>query len=67
MQEAPARTPPKPNYIYLTPLFLTLLPVTRVAFKNHPVVRDRLFFGIIGVGIIHGFYLISSSVPKQRV
>ncbi len=61
-----ARAPPKPNWIYLTPLFLTLLPVIRVAFKSRPVLRDRLFYSVIGVGLLHGASLISSSAAKEK-
>ena len=62
-QPRSARTP---NYLYLTPLFLALLPLVRVAFKNQPVIRDRVFFSVIGLGIVHGATLMSTSVPKQQ-
>ena len=66
MHEDGARAPPKPNWVYLTPLCLTLLPVIRVAFKSQPVLRDRLFYGVIFAGILHGATLISSSPAKER-
>jgi hypothetical protein len=66
LEDPPARKPQQPNYVYLTPLFLTLLPIVRVAFQHKPVLRDRLFYGVIGVGILHGVALMSGSVAKER-
>lgn len=55
-----------PNWLYMTPLLLTLLPLIRHAFKDQPVLRTRLFFGAIGVGICHGAYLIVSSTDEKE-
>ena len=63
----PVRTPPRPNYIYLTPLFLAFLPLIRIAFKKQPVLRDRLFYGTIALGVVHGVTLISTSTPREKV
>ena len=29
--------------------------------RNNPVMRNRLFFGVIAVGIVHGAFLIARS------
>lgn len=49
-----------PNWLYATPLVLTLLPLSRHIFKNN-VVGQRVFFGIVAVGLLHGVSLIASA------
>lgn len=53
------------NWVYVTPLFLMALPLIRIAFRKNPVLRDRLFYGGIAVGLVHGTWLISRSAPDQ--
>lgn len=38
------------------------------ARRSNPVLRDRLFFGVVGVGIVHGSWLIlrSSSLDGEE-
>ncbi|KAF5187121.1 Sh3 and fch domain-containing protein [Thalictrum thalictroides] len=60
--EVVGRRPPKrnPPYVYLIPLiYAPALPLIRIAFRKNPVVRDRLFTGVLAGGLFHGFYLIS--------
>ena len=33
-------------------------------FRNNPKVRDRVFFGLIGVALLHGTFLLSSSFDE---
>ena len=55
----------KPKWMYATPLvFAPLLPMTRIALRNNPKVRDRVFFGLIGVALLHGTFLLSSSFDE---
>jgi hypothetical protein len=34
--------------------------------RNQPVLRDRLFFGVIGVGLVHGAWLILRSTGGEE-
>ena len=34
--------------------------------QNQPVLRDRLFFGGIALGVLHGFNLIARSLPDEE-
>ncbi|EGD76982.1 hypothetical protein PTSG_07325 [Salpingoeca rosetta] len=44
---------------FLVPLvYAPALPLVRIAFKKQPVLRQRLFFGLIGAAIMHGTYLL---------
>lgn len=52
--------------LYLTPLFLTALPLIRVAFRHKPVLRDRLFFGAVGLGLCHGVWLIGRTSKEEE-
>ncbi len=40
-------------------MLLTLLPLIRTTLKHRPVLRDRLFIAAVGLGIVHGTWLIS--------
>jgi hypothetical protein len=55
------------NWVYLTPLFLTALPLIRIVFRRQPVLRDRLFFSAIGVGLVHGTWLITRTPEDSSV
>eukprot|EP01147_Barroeca_monosierra_P006552 gene6552-9393_t len=44
---------------FLFPLiYAPALPLVRIAFRKKPVLRQRLFFGIIGAALVHGTYLL---------
>lgn len=47
------------NWLYTTPMFLMVLPLIRIVFRKQPVLRNRLFYGGIAVGLIHGTWLIA--------
>ncbi len=32
--------------------------------RSNPVLRNRVFFGLIGVGLVHGTFLITRSADK---
>jgi hypothetical protein len=55
-----------PNYIYITPLFLTALPLIRIAFKNNPPLRNKLFYGAVAVGLCHGAWLIARTGEDEE-
>ncbi|CAL4902701.1 unnamed protein product [Urochloa decumbens] len=60
-----ARRPPqrerKPPYMLLLPLiYAPVLPLIRIGLRHNPVVRDRLFYGVLAGAFAHGAYLISS-------
>jgi len=50
-----------PDFWYITPLALTLLPLIRIVFRHNPPLRNRLFAGAIGAGLVHGTWLILRS------
>lgn len=54
------------DWLYLTPLFLMGLPLIRIALKHNPVLRDRVFYSCVGLGLIHGTWLIARSQPDEE-
>jgi hypothetical protein len=55
------------KWVYVTPLaFAPTLPLIRIAFRHKPVLRDRLFFGTIALGLMHGAWLISKSYDAEE-
>lgn len=44
----------------VTPMFFMALPLVRHLLKGNPY-RDRIFLGLIGLGLVHGTYLIMSA------
>lgn len=48
------------NWVYATPLFLVTLPLIRQIpyLKARPVLRNRVFYGLVGVGLMHGIWLM---------
>lgn len=44
----------------VTPMFFMALPLVRHFLKGNPY-RDRIFLGLIGVGLVHGTWLIMSA------
>ncbi|KAK9697779.1 hypothetical protein RND81_08G060900 [Saponaria officinalis] len=48
-----------PNMMLLLPLiYAPVLPLIRITLKHKPVLRDRLFFGVLAGAFIHGTYLV---------
>ncbi|KAL5661702.1 hypothetical protein ACJX0J_028827, partial [Zea mays] len=59
---AAVRRPPqherKPPYMLLLPLvYAPVLPLIRIGLRHNPVVRDRLFYGVLAGAFAHGAYL----------
>ncbi|KAL9224014.1 hypothetical protein vseg_000090 [Gypsophila vaccaria] len=49
-----------PNMMLLLPLiYAPVLPLIRITLKHQPVLRDRLFFGVLAGAFIHGTYLVT--------
>lgn len=45
---------------FLIPLiYAPALPLIRIALRHKPVIRDRLFYGVLAGAFAHGAYLIS--------
>ncbi|VFQ77219.1 unnamed protein product [Cuscuta campestris] len=54
------RTQRKPPFMMLLPLvYAPVLPLIRISLRHNPVVRDRLFYGVLAGAFAHGLYLIS--------
>ena len=51
------------NWLYATPMFLMVIPLIRIAFRRQPELGRKLTLGAIGVGLVHGAWLISRSQP----
>ena len=62
---SPAGSAPRqgPRWWYMSPLALTLLPLlySAPALKSRPQLRTGLFFGAVGLGLVHGTTLILNS------
>ncbi|XP_043698867.1 uncharacterized protein LOC122649695 [Telopea speciosissima] len=49
-----------PPLKFLVPLmYAPILPLIRIAFRKNPVLRDRLFIGVLAGGFLHGSYLVT--------
>ncbi|XP_039799346.1 uncharacterized protein LOC120664277 isoform X1 [Panicum virgatum] len=60
---AAVRRPPqherKPPYMLLLPLvYAPVLPLIRIGLRSNPVLRDRLFYGVLAGAFAHGAYLM---------
>ncbi|KAL6608301.1 hypothetical protein ACP70R_041364 [Stipagrostis hirtigluma subsp. patula] len=50
----------KPPLMMLLPLiYAPVLPLIRIGLRHNPVLRDRLFYGVLAGAFAHGAYLIS--------
>ncbi|WMV36337.1 hypothetical protein MTR67_029722, partial [Solanum verrucosum] len=48
-----------PAFEYLVPLiYAPALPLIRIALRHKPVLRDRLFYGVLAGAFAHGTYLV---------
>ena len=55
------------KWILATPLLVApMLPLSRIALRNHPVWRDRVFKGLIGGALIHGVCLMSGFYESEE-
>ncbi|XP_019227719.1 PREDICTED: uncharacterized protein LOC109209008 [Nicotiana attenuata] len=49
-----------PAFEYLVPLvYAPVLPLIRIALRHKPVLRDRLFYGVLAGAFAHGTYLVT--------
>ncbi|XP_020097328.1 uncharacterized protein LOC109716355 [Ananas comosus] len=49
-----------PQFKFLVPLiYAPILPLIRIGLRHNPVVRDRLFFGVLAGAFAHGAYLVT--------
>ncbi|KAL9242412.1 hypothetical protein vseg_016407 [Gypsophila vaccaria] len=49
-----------PNLMLFLPLiYAPVLPLIRITMKHKPVMRDRLFYGVLAGAFIHGTYLVT--------
>ncbi|XP_020251116.1 uncharacterized protein LOC109828556 [Asparagus officinalis] len=56
LRKQPQRKSP---IIYLIPLiYAPVLPLIRITMRHNPVVRDRLFYGVLAGAFAHGVYVI---------
>ncbi|MQL88866.1 hypothetical protein Taro_021438 [Colocasia esculenta] len=47
-----------PPFKFLVPLiYAPILPLIRIGLRRNPVVRDRLFYGVLAGAFAHGAYL----------
>ncbi|XP_044463041.1 uncharacterized protein LOC123194001 isoform X2 [Mangifera indica] len=50
----------KAPFKFLVPLiYAPVLPLIRIALRRNPVLRDRLFTGVLVGAFAHGFYLVT--------
>nr|GLL20538.1 uncharacterized protein LOC109186828 [Ipomoea trifida] len=53
------RTRKQPPFMMLLPLvYAPVLPLIRISLRHNPVVRDRLFYGVLAGAFAHGLYLM---------
>ncbi|XP_024960222.1 uncharacterized protein LOC112500856 [Cynara cardunculus var. scolymus] len=51
---------------FLVPLiYAPVLPLIRIALKHKPVLRDRLFIGVLVGAFAHGSYLVSDLYDSE--
>ncbi|CAA0814252.1 Unknown protein [Striga hermonthica] len=45
---------------FLLPLvYAPVLPLIRITLRHRPVLRDRVFTGVLAGAFVHGFYLVT--------
>nr|CAB3460390.1 unnamed protein product [Digitaria exilis] len=69
---AAGRRPPqrerKPPYMLLLPLvYAPVLPLIRIGLRQNPVLRDRLFYGVLAGAFAHGAYLMYVLLPHHTL
>ncbi|KAI0492128.1 hypothetical protein M5K25_024571 [Dendrobium thyrsiflorum] len=56
-----------PPFILLLPLiYAPILPLIRIGLRRKPVLRDRLFYGVLAGAFAHGTYLITDLYDVER-
>ncbi|XP_047328202.1 uncharacterized protein LOC124931718 [Impatiens glandulifera] len=40
-------------------IYAPILPLIRIQLRRNPVLRDRVFFGVLAGAFVHGAYLVS--------
>ncbi|KAI3891234.1 hypothetical protein MKW98_007539 [Papaver atlanticum] len=51
---------------FLIPLiYAPVLPLIRIVFRRNPVLRDRLFTGVLAGAFAHGAYLVSDLYDSE--
>ncbi|XP_078428861.1 SH3/FCH domain protein [Wolffia australiana] len=49
-----------PPFKFLVPLiYAPVLPLIRITLRRNPVLRDRLFYGVLAGAFAHGAYLVT--------
>ncbi|XP_038699038.1 uncharacterized protein LOC119996467 isoform X1 [Tripterygium wilfordii] len=57
-----------PPFKFLVPLvYAPILPLIRLSLRRNPVLRDRLFFGVLVGAFAHGAYLVYPFLPFNLV
>ena len=55
------------KWILMTPVLIApLLPLSRIALRNNPVWRDRVFKGLIGFSLFHGLCLMTGFYEDEE-
>ncbi|XP_038699039.1 uncharacterized protein LOC119996467 isoform X2 [Tripterygium wilfordii] len=55
-----------PPFKFLVPLvYAPILPLIRLSLRRNPVLRDRLFFGVLVGAFAHGAYLVSDTYDAE--
>ncbi|XP_055822886.1 uncharacterized protein LOC129891526 [Solanum dulcamara] len=55
-----------PAFEYLVPLiYAPALPLIRIALRHKPVLRDRLFYGVLAGAFAHGTYLVTDLYDSE--
>jgi len=54
------------DWWFITPLAFTMLPLIRQIpyLKARPDLRNKVFIGFVGLGLVHGAYLIGRSADR---
>ncbi|XP_008785323.1 uncharacterized protein LOC103703984 [Phoenix dactylifera] len=56
-----------PPFMLLLPLiYAPVLPLIRIGLRHNPVLRDRLFYGVLAGAFAHGTYLITDLYDIER-
>ncbi|XP_077211374.1 SH3/FCH domain protein [Tasmannia lanceolata] len=66
-EEVVVRRPKRgPPFKFLVPLiYAPILPLIRIGLRKNPVLRDRLFFGVLACGFLHGSYLVTDLYDSE--
>ncbi|CBI28151.3 hypothetical protein AAG906_009473 [Vitis piasezkii] len=55
-----------PFALFVPLIYAPILPIIRITLRKNPVLRDRLFYGVLAGAFGHGLYLITDLYDTEK-